>query len=296
MQAAVQAPPTAERAVPLGGARLSLRRFLRHKLAVAGACIIAWLSLMALAGPAAYRVSPTAMDVMSILSPPSAAHPFGTDDFGRDVLSRVVHGTRLSLAVGASVLVLTSLAGTILGLVSGFFPRLDNVLMRVMDAVMAFPAILLALVIMAILGPRTVNVVIALAIVYTPRTARLVRGTVLAVRELDYVEAARALGATDWRIIGRYILPNCLAPVIVQGTFVFAYSILGEAGLSFIGVGTVPPTPSLGNILSDARPMLREAPWMALLPGGTIALAILGLNLLGDGLRDLLDPRARHGV
>lgn len=268
-----------------------MRKLTRNRLATAGALLTFSVIAASIVGVWWFPVDPLAMDVLAILEPPSRAHPFGTDDFGRDILSRVLHGTRMSLAIGASVLVATSVMGTLFGLLAGYFKRLDNTIMRAMDALMAFPAILLALTIMAVLGPRTENVVIALSLVYAPRTARVVRSAVLAVRELDYVEAARALGASHWRVMRHHVLPNCIAPLIVQGTFVFGYAILGEAALSFIGVGTLPPAPSLGNILSDARPMLREAPWMALFPGGTIALTILGLNLLGDGLRDLLDPR-----
>ena len=188
------------------------------------------------------------------------------------------------------MLAVTALLGAVPGLVAGFVPRADAVIMRVMDALMAFPAILLALSVMAIAGPSTVNVVGALGVAYAPRMARLARASVLAVRSREFVDAARALGNPPLRVLARHVTPNAAAPVIVQGTFTVGYAILGEAALSFVGLGAVPPTPSLGNILADARVFLRDAPWMILCPAATLALLILGLNLLGDGIRDALDP------
>jgi peptide/nickel transport system permease protein len=274
-----------------GGIRAFAHAFVRHRTAMTGAVVTCVVVAVAVVGPWLAAADPYSMNLRHILEPPGGAFPFGTDDTGRDVFSRVMHGTRLSLAVGGAVLLTTSILGTLVGLLSGYYRRLDGVVMRLVDALMAFPAIMLALVVVAILGPRTENVVLALTLVYLPRVARLVRGTVLAVREFEYVAAGVALGASSVRIIARYLLPNVIAPLIVQATFIYGYAILGEASLSFLGVGTSPPTPSLGNILSDARPMLREAPWLALFPAATIALTIFGFNLLGDGLRDVLDPR-----
>jgi peptide/nickel transport system permease protein len=274
-------------------ARVFWRRLRRHRLATTGGIIVLLAVAQGVAAPMLLRADPTAIDVERILTPPSASHWLGTDDFGRDLLSRIVYGTRLSLLVGFSVLLFTLVLGGLSGLVSGYLPMADAVIMRIMDALMAFPAILLALTVMAVAGPATINVVAALGIAYSPRMARLARATVLTVRTQDYIEAVRALGATRVRIFRKHIVPNALAPVIVQGTFTFAYAILGEAALSFVGLGAVPPTPSLGNILADARPVIRDAPWMMAFPSLTLSATILGLNLFGDGLRDVLDPRMR---
>jgi peptide/nickel transport system permease protein len=270
-----------------------LRRLQRSRLAATGGAITCAAIVIALGAPAFLKIDPTAIDVTRILAAPSAAHPLGTDDFGRDLLSRIVHGSRLSLAVGFSVQMFTVLFGGLTGMIAGYFPVVDAVIMRVMDALMAFPAILLALAVIAISGPATANVVLALGIAYSPRMARLARAGVLSVRAQEYVIAAVALGAPSLKILRRHVVPNAVSAVIVQATFTFAYAILGEAGLSFVGLGAVPPTPSLGNILSDARSVMREAPWMILFPSAVLTLIILGLNLLGDGIRDALDPRIR---
>lgn len=274
-------------------ARIFWRRLRRHRLAMAGATIMLLVVVQGLAVPLILRADPTAIDVERILAPPSASHWLGTDDFGRDLLARIVHGTRLSLVVGFSVLLFTLALGAAPGVVAGYFPAADAVIMRIMDALMAFPAILLALTVMAVAGPATINVVAALGIAYSPRMARLARAAVLAVRSQEYIEAAQALGTRPLRVLGRHVVPNALAPIIVQGTFTFAYAILGEAALSFVGLGAVPPTPSLGNILADARAVIRDAPWTTAFPSLTLTLTILGLNLLGDGIRDVLDPRMR---
>jgi peptide/nickel transport system permease protein len=269
------------------------RRLRRSRLALTGGTIVIAVVALGILLPLLITTDPTALDVQATLAAPSWRHWFGTDDFGRDLFARVVHGIRLSLLVGSSVLAVTGLLGAVPGLVAGFVPRADAVIMRLMDALMAFPAILLALTVMAIAGPSTVNVVGALGVAYAPRVARLARASVLAVRSREFVDAARALGNSPFRLLARHVTPNAAAPVIVQGTFTFGYAILGEAALSFVGLGAVPPTPSLGNILADARVFLRDAPWMILCPAATLSVLILGLNLLGDGIRDALDPRTR---
>ena len=236
---------------------------------------------------------PLRIDVARRLTAPGQAHWLGTDDVGRDVWSRVVYGARLSLLVGAAVVTLSFVMGLACGLTAGYYRRLDNLVMRVMDGLMAFPAIILAIALMASLGPSVLNVIVAIGVVYAPRVARIVRGSVLVIRETTYVEAARALGASDAVIIARHVLPNCLSPVIVQASFVFAAAVLTEAALSFLGVGVPPYIPSWGNILAEGRLYLQQAPWLVLYPGAAIMLTIFGLNLLGDGLRDLLDPRLR---
>ncbi|OLC39832.1 MAG: peptide ABC transporter permease [Candidatus Rokubacteria bacterium 13_1_40CM_4_69_5] len=270
----------------------ALAVLLRRKIAVLGAVLMVLTTAVGLLAPV-IAGNPTHMDVAARLGAPSAARWFGTDDLGRDVFSRVVYGARLSLLVGTTVVVLTFGVGVSAGLLAGYFRALDNPIMRVMDGLMAFPAIILAIALMASLGPSVSNVILAIAVVYTPRVARVVRGAVLVIRETAYVEAARALGAADASLMLRHILPNCLSPVIVQGSFVFAAAVLTEAALSFLGVGVPPYVPSWGNILSEGRLYLQQAPWLVLYPGGAIMLTILGLNLFGDGLRDLLDPKLR---
>ena len=267
-----------------------LARLARRKIALIGAALMAVMLVLGTLGPLVAG-NPTRMDVASRLAPPSAVHWFGTDDVGRDVFSRVIHGARLSLLVGSAVVAFSLVVGVSCGLIAGYYRRLDNVVMRVMDGLMAFPAIILAIALMAALGPSVANVVLAIGVVYSPRVARIVRGSVLVIRETAYVEAARALGAADATLIGRHVLPNCLSPVIVQGSFVFAAAVLTEAALSFLGVGVPPFVPSWGNILSDGRLYLQQAPWLVLYPGAAIMMTILGLNLFGDGLRDLLDPK-----
>lgn len=264
----------------------------RRRTSLAGAIILALAVLVAVVAPL-LAGDPGRMDVASRLTPPGQTHWFGTDDVGRDLFARVVHGARLSLLIGAAVVVFSFVLGVLCGVVAGFFRRLDNPVMRVMDGMMAFPAIILAIALVAALGPSVTNVIVAIGVVYTPRVARVVRGSVLVVRETSYVEAARALGVSDPVLIARHVLPNCLSPVIVQGSFVFAAAVLTEAALSFLGVGVPPYVPSWGNVLAEGRLYIQQAPWLVLFPGAAIMLTILGLNLFGDGLRDLLDPKIR---
>ena len=270
-----------------------LRRLLANRSVVAGALILLVFVLAALLAGALATHNPTRLEPASRLQAPSARHYLGTDEFGRDVWSLVLYGSRISLLVGVTTMLLTSIGGIAVGLVAGFSRRLDTVVMRVMDGLMAFPAILLAIALMAVRGPGVWNVIFALSVVYMPRTAMLIRSTVLSIRELDYVQAARALGREDAGIAVRHILPNCVGPLLVQGSFVFAYAILAEAILGFLGVGVPPYVPSWGNVIAGGKNVIREAFWVSLFPGVALTLAGLSLNLLGDGLRDLLDPRLR---
>jgi peptide/nickel transport system permease protein len=268
-----------------------LRLLLRRRTVLIGAVLVALNVLVAIFAPAIGRWDPQRIDVKARLAPPNPSHWMGTDDVGRDVWSRVVYGTRLSMVVGGTVVLFSFVGGIVFGLLGGYYRPLDNVLMRIMDGFMAFPGIILAIALMASLGPSVLNVIVALGIVYVPRVARIVRGSVLVIRETPYVEAALALGVPDLIVLGRHVLPNCLSPVIVQGTFIFAAAILGEAALSFLGVGVPPQIPSWGNVLAEGRLYLQQAPWLTLFPGAAIMGCILGLNLFGDGLRDLLDPK-----
>ena len=268
-----------------------LRRLFRHRLFVTGFVLFAAMVALGVFAEIVAPDDPVQVRAHARFRPPSWVNPFGTDNFGRDVFSRVAFGARLSIQIGFLTVLLTAILGTACGLAAGYFRRLDNLLMRVMDALMAFPAILLAIAITAALGPSAFNVVVALAAVYTPRTARVVRASVLVVREADYVHAAQSVGAGHLRIMLHHILPNSMAPLVVQLTFVFAYAVIAEAVLSFLGMGPPPPTPSWGNIIAEGKDYIREAGWIAMFPGLAIAITVLGLNLLGDGLRDVLDPR-----
>jgi peptide/nickel transport system permease protein len=267
------------------------RRLRRHRSFRIGVVLVALVVGLAVLADLIAPTAPDRMQFRDRFSPPSSRFWLGTDNFGRDILSRVVYGARLSLEIGCGVMLMSGVAGTLVGALAGYYRRLDGPLMRVMDALMAFPAVLLAIGITAALGPSMVNAMIALTAVYTPRTARIVRASALVIRELDYVQAARAAGARQGRILLRHVLPNCLAPLIVQLTFIFAYAVLTEAILSFLGMGPQPPTPTWGNVIAEGRNYIREASWIALFPGLAIAVTVLGLNLLGDGLRDALDPR-----
>ena len=295
--AAAPASALDEAAVPLATGRSLWRRLLGHKLFVTGIILFGIVLAMALFADLLATAAPEKMNVRARFRTPQWQFLLGTDNYGRDIWSRLTHGARLSLSIGFAVVLATGVAGTLIGLLAGYFKRLDGPLMRFMDALMAFPAILLAIAIASALGPSAINAVLALSAVYTPRTARIVRSTVLVVREMDYVQAAVASGARHGWIIWRHILPNSLAPLIVQLTFIFAYAVLAESILSFLGVGPPPPTPSWGNMIAEGQAYLREAPLIALFPGIAIAITAMGLNLLGDGLRDVLDPRLRvqHG-
>jgi peptide/nickel transport system permease protein len=269
------------------------RRLLNHRSFMVGATLFGSIVLMALLADLIAPHDPLRNNFRYRLGAPNDVHWLGTDRAGRDVLSRIVHGSQVSLRIGLMVVLFTGVCGAVIGGLAGYFRHLDNVVMRVMDAMMAFPGILLAIAIAAVLGPSEFNAVLALSITYTPRTARVARAAVLVVREMPYVEAARAGGASHARILLTHVLPNGLTPLIVQLSYIFAIAILAEAVLSFIGVGPPPPLPTFGNIIADGRDFVQEAPWICLYPGLAIAVAVLGLNLIGDGLRDALDPRMK---
>ena len=267
---------------------------LRHNPNMAiGLFILLIAVLMAIFAPVIATDPPKELFTEPRLQAPSMDAYFGTDSVGRDVYSRTIYGSRLSLAIGASVTVLTIISGVVIGIVSGYYKLADNIVMRFMDGLMAFPSFLLAIALVALLGASFQNVVIALSVVETPRVVRIVRGSVLSLRERQYVEGALAVGARPLRILFTHIFPNLVAPLTVQATFVFALAILVEAGLSFLGAGVPPDIPSWGNMMGDANLLKQLAPWMIFFPGLFLSLTVLGANLLGDGLRDTLDPRLR---
>jgi len=262
-------------------------------LALLGALIILMLLICALLAPLIAPYDPIKTNIRARLQGPSAEHLFGTDDLGRDIFSRVLYGTRISLKVGLISVSISTSIGLLLGLFSGYLGGwVDTLVMRVMDVLFAFPAVLLAIAIMAVLGQSTTNVMIAVGIVYVPIFARITRGSVLAVRELEFIEAARCIGLRDVDIVFRHVLPNALDAVIVQVSLATAFAILAEAALSFLGLGTQPPDPSWGSMLSFGREYMLEAPWWTIFPGLAIFLTVLALHLIGDGLRDALDPRS----
>ena len=267
---------------------------LRSKGAVIGLGLVLFMVFVAIFAPWLSSHDPLYLDVMNRLQAPSPDHWFGTDEFGRDLFSRVVYGARISLFVGFIVMLVTSVLGILFGVLAAYYKFLDNVLMRIMDGLMALPGMLMAIALMAVLGPKVSNVIITLSAIYMPRTVRIVRSVVLVVREMTYVQAARALGVRDFGIMFKDVLPGCLPLVIVQGTFIFAYSILTEAALSFLGAGVPPHIPSWGTIISSGQLFMRDVPWISLFPGIAIVLTCLGLNMFGDGLRDALDPQLRE--
>ena len=288
-------PPTAAEPEPrrIGPASATLRRLLRHRLFLTGLVLFGIVLLAAILAPLIAPTDPNRLSMRNKFLAPGADYVFGTDNLGRSQWSRVIWGAQLSVAMGLGVVLLNGVFGTLIGAAAGYFRRLDDLIMRINDAMMAFPAILLAIGITSILGPSTINVVIAIAIAYVPRTARIVRSSVIVLREMEYVQAAVAAGAGHWRILRRHILPNAMAPLIVQLSFLFAYAVLSEATLSFLGLGAVPPTPTWGNIMAQGRQYMTDAPWIIAIPGVALMITVLGLNLLGDGLRDVLDPRLR---
>jgi peptide/nickel transport system permease protein len=271
-------------------------KLFRRKLVLAGALILTGVVLLALFAPWITPYDPMALKILDRLQSPRAAHWFGTDELGRDVFSRVIFGARYSLLIGALVVLVSMLCGVLLGLAAGFFRRLDGPIMRLVDAMMSFPDILLAIALVAVLGASMINVILALAIVYTPRVARVVRASTLVVRELLFIEAARALGIPTWRILFIHILQNIASPILVQATFIFAYAVLAEAGLSFLGVGVPPVLSTWGTMISSGQQFAHQAIWLVMFPGVAIVLSALSLQMVGDGFRDLLDPKLRKAL
>lgn len=275
---------------------LTLKKLFRRRIVLAaGICLLIVVAVALLANVVSgYDPNDTA--VSERLSAPTAKHLLGTDELGRDLFARIAFGARYSLTIAALTAIGSIVLGTLFGLVAGFFRRLDAPIMRVVDAMMSFPDILLAIALVAILGPSMLNVVFALVLVYTPRVARVVRASTLVVRELLFVEAARAVGVSTGRILLRHILPNLMSPILVQASFIFAYAILAEAALSFLGVGVPPEIPTWGTMVAGSQQYAHEALWIVLFPGLAIILTALSLQLLGDGVRDLLDPRLKKSM
>lgn len=266
--------------------------FARNRLALVGFIIVALVVVAAVLAPTIERYDPLQQNIADRLHRPDLDHVFGTDHMGRDVWARVVHGARVALLVGLIAVGIGIGLGTPIGAISGYYRgKVDEVIMRIMDSLLAFPPILMALVVVTILGPSLFTTMIAIGVVYVPRFARVIRGSVLSEREKEYVEAAKMVGESNLSILFRQILPNCLSPLIVQATVFIAYAILTEAALSFLGLGIQPPNPSWGSMLNEAKVFIESDPHLAIVPGLAISITVLGFNLFGDGLRDILDPR-----
>jgi len=288
---AVSVPPP-----PGGFERLGRvwRQLRRNRLSLLGSLIVASLVTIALTAPLLGLSDPVKLNIAQRFMPPGSEHWFGTDQLGRDVLSRVIHGARVSLMTSVSTMLLAALPGVLLGIAAGVSSaRVSAVIMRMMDLLMSFPPLLLAVAVAAALGTGTRSIIFALGVVYLPRIVRVTRGIALSVVAQEYIVAARALGSPRWRLILRTVLPNCLSVVVVQLSLYFAEVLLAEAALSFLGLGEPPPTPTWGNILQDSQKYIRNAPWIAVFPGCAIAVSVLGLNLFGDAVRDAMDPRLR---
>ena len=274
------------------GKKRNWRKFFgKYNMVLIGGIMFLIMVIVAFLATSIAPYDPQHMNMMESLRPPSAAHLCGTDEFGRDVFSRIIYGARISLSISLSVLVLVGIFGTVLGMLAGFYHTADTVIMRFMDGLMAFPTVILALVILTVLGSGIPNLVLALSITQLPRMVRTVRTTVISAKQLEHVEAARAMGASDARIMFRYILPLCVSPMIVRLTLIMALTVLNEASLTFLGVGLSPDIPSWGTILSEARQHIYTSPYLIFLPGLAILWSVMSLNLLGDGLRDVLDPK-----
>lgn len=277
-----------------GRSRRGILRKWRNPIGIIGAVIIIFTIILAIFAPLIAPYSSSEQKARRLLAP-SGAHLMGTDELGRDTLSRIIYGARVSLQVGIIAVLIALVIGTFLGVVTAYFGgRTDTIIMRFVDIMFAFPGLILAIVITGLLGPSSRNAMIAIGIVYAPAFARVIRGAVLAVMSEPYLEAGRVMGARSGWLIGRYVLPNILAPMIVLTTLYLSTAILSEAALSFLGLGAQPPAPSWGGMLNIARKYMETSPWMAIFPGLAIMIVVLGFNFLGDGLRDILDPRLRE--
>ena len=258
---------------------------------IVGIVIVLTAIFIAVFFPIITKYDPLLVNVEERITAPTGQHKLGTDEMGRDVLSRMFFGVRASMIIGVSVAIISTMAGIIVGVIAGYYNKVDNVLMRILDGVMAFPSIIIAIALAGILGTGKINIIIALSVAYFPTMARIVRSSVLSLRDIEYVQSIKVLGASDVYIIIHHIIPNIISPIIVQMTFIFALAVFDEAALSYLGVGIRAPEPSLGGMVSDARKYMSVAPWTILYPGLMIAYIVLGLNLLGDGLRDYFDPK-----
>ena len=268
--------------------------FRKSKVAVVGAVIVIFFILLALFGPLVTKEGINEQLMTDRLQPPSSEYWFGTDDFGRDIFSRIIHGARISLSVGFFSVVGSIVVGSFLGIIAGYYGRwIDTIISRIFDIMLAFPSILLAIAIVSVLGPSLRNALIAIAIINVPNFGRLIRSKVLSIKEDEYITAAKAIGMKDFRILFSHILPNSMAPVIVQGTLAIATAILEAAALGFLGLGAEAPYPEWGKMLADSKDYLQNAPWTMIFPGIAIMLTVLGFNLMGDGLRDALDPKMK---
>jgi len=275
--------------------REAWRSFRKSKVALAGMFIILFFVLLAIFGPLIAKEGINEQLAADRLQPPSAEYWLGTDDFGRDILSRIIHGARISLSVGFLSVIASVIVGSFLGIVAGYYGRwTDTIISRIFDIMLAFPSILLAIAIVSVLGPGLENALIAIAIINVPNFGRLIRSKVLSIKEDEYIMSAKAIGMKDARILFSHILPNSMAPVIVQGTLAIATAILEAAALGFLGLGAQAPQPEWGKMLADSKSYLQSAPWTMIFPGLSIALTVLGFNLMGDGLRDALDPKMKN--
>lgn len=276
--------------------RKLLRKFKNNISLIIGTLILFTIIVTVILGPYIYTSDPNKIRYDKILQAPSSENIMGTDNFGRDLFARVLAGGRVSLLIGLQVTIGTTILGLIISLLAGYYEKFDIIVMRLMDILMAFPSLLLAIALTAIFENSINGVSIALTVAYTPRTVRIIRSSILTIREEVYIEAAKSIGVKPLKIMLKHILPGTFPVLIVQETFIFAYAILAESGISFVGVGVQPPDASWGNILSDATSLLREAPWMVIIPSVAILLSVLSLNLIGDGLREVLDPKRQKGL